>query len=200
MGSGPVTTLGLHRYPVMLARLAALWLPLAVASSVMAVVLYAAVQQDLRLGADDPQIQLAHDAAAALDSGSPVEQVLPPASVDPERSLAPFVVVYDRHPSRLAGTLSPSWDPPSGVFQKALDSGENRRTWQPSPGVRIAAVIVPFRGGYVLSGRSLSEVERREAQILQLVLGGWFATMLAGAAAAMAGAQLLGRKVSITLG
>jgi hypothetical protein len=41
------------------------WLPLAVAITILAGLVYATVQQSLRQGANDPQIQLAEDTAAA---------------------------------------------------------------------------------------------------------------------------------------
>ncbi len=40
-----------------------LWLPIAVALSAVTFLLYAAVQQELRLSANDPQIQLSEDLA-----------------------------------------------------------------------------------------------------------------------------------------
>ncbi len=53
---------------------------------------------------------------------------------------------------------------PPGVLAYARLKGQNRVTWQPEPGVRIAAVVVSFVHGHVLSGRSLREVEKPEDQ------------------------------------
>ena len=185
----------------MLTRIAALWLPAAIGMTVIAAVLYAAIQQDLRLGADDPQQQLAHDAAARLDDGALPAQVIPKEAVNAGRSLAPFVIVYDRGGMTLATSAPMLGTPPMGVFDSARSSGENRRTWLAEPGdVRVAAVIVPYRDGYVLAGRALREVESREDRILLIVAAGWLAALGASAAAAVAAAQLLGRKVSIALG
>ena len=54
---------------------------------------------------------------------------------------------------------------PAGVLDSTKQAGENRVTWQPTANVRIAAVIVPYKDGFVLAGRNLREVEVREAQV-----------------------------------
>ena len=53
----------------------ALWIPIAVAVTGLAALVCGAIQQDLRQSANDPQVQLAEDAAAQLD------QDVSPASV-----------------------------------------------------------------------------------------------------------------------
>jgi hypothetical protein len=55
------------------------WLPLAAVTTLLCGLVYLAVQQSLRQGANDPQIQMAEDAAAALVAGSTPESVLPVA-------------------------------------------------------------------------------------------------------------------------
>ena len=62
---------------------------------------------------------------------------------------------------------------PAGVLDDVRKNGEDRFTWQPEPGVRIAAVVAPLPGtseGFVLAGRSLREVELREDNIEALTL------------------------------
>ncbi|HEX8964956.1 MAG TPA: hypothetical protein VF820_00820, partial [Patescibacteria group bacterium] len=58
--------------------------------------------------------------------------------------------------------------------------GEDRITWQPEKGVRIAAVIDKLSGdkkGFVLVGRNLREIESRE-NYSELVCGfGWIACL-----------------------
>ncbi len=57
----------------------------------------------------------------------------------------------------------------------------NEVTWEPKKNVRIAAITVAAKDYYVLSGRSLREVEKNEARTLQLVLlGGVLSMMLLG--------------------
>ncbi len=161
------------------------WIPLALFSAGLPLLVYVTVQQALRTGADDPQIQLAEDAALALEGGAPATSVIPAARVDAGRSLAPFVIVYDASgvPTAGNGTLNgrlPS--PPAGVFQFVREHGEERVTWMPDRTVRFAAVVrlIPGNGGgFVLAARSLREVEGRErytrvacaAMIVVLALG-----------------------------
>ena len=73
-------------------RVARQWLPLAVAICALCAILYTTVQQVWRAGVDDPQIQLAEDAAAALGDGAAPDEVVPATQVDVARSLAPFMI------------------------------------------------------------------------------------------------------------
>jgi hypothetical protein len=60
--------------------------------------------------------------------------------------------------------------------------------------VRSAAVIVPLPGppgGFVVAGRSLREVEVREASLVEIVALGWFAALVVSAIATVA----VGRRV-----
>jgi hypothetical protein len=71
------------------------WLPIAITIVGLGGLTYAAVQHSLRLGANDPQIQLAEDAAAKLASGADPSGVVPGPAVDAHASLAPFMIVFD---------------------------------------------------------------------------------------------------------
>src|SRR5579862_2127565 len=93
-------------------RAARVWVPLAVALSGLSVVVYAAVQQDLRQSANDPQIQLAEDAASALDGGAAPRAVVPGQTVELSSSLQPFVMVYDRSDALLASSATLNGQPP----------------------------------------------------------------------------------------
>ncbi len=146
------------------------WLPLGAAITLLSGLVYLAVQQDLRQGANDPQIQMAEDAAQALAQGATVEAVVPAGQVDAARSLAPFVVVFDaqKQPVAASGQLHGQIPVvPDGVLDYARLHGQNRVSWQPEPGVRLAAVVVSYQGtkpGFVLAARSLRDVEIRESQ------------------------------------
>ena len=135
-----------------------------------------------RQGADDPQIQMAWDAAYALDHGRTIEEIVPGEMVDMDRSLAPFYIIFNsaEQPVAASGSLNDSLQTvPEGVLAYAKQNGENRLTWQPQPGTRIAAVIVPYRDGFVLAGRNLREVEVREAQVSQFAGITWALAMIA---------------------
>ena len=168
-------------------RLAILaFLPLAVVATGLAGLVYLVAQQDGRWLANDPQVQLAEDAAARLDAGGrPVDQA-GPTRVDIARSLAPFVVIYGTAGDVLATDGALDGQPPivpPGVLANARASGLNAVTWQPRPGLRFATVSVPWSGGTVLAGRSLRLVEEH-ASALELIVGaGWLATLAALAVA-----------------
>jgi hypothetical protein len=75
------------------------------------------------------------------------------------------------------------------VLDYVRANGEDRITWQPEPGVRIAAVVTRFAGndsGFVLAGRNMREAQKREDLVLALVALGSAVTMLAGLLAVIA--------------
>ena len=170
-------------------RAALAWLPVAVLAVALVVLVYGVAQQGLRMGGDQPQLQVAEDAAAALDAGTAPSAVVPGTPVDIASSLGLFMVVTDGSGAVVAGNGQLDGAvvaPPAGVLRAARDGAEDRVTWQPRAGVRIAQVTVGWAGGAVTVGRSLREVERQEDVLLQLCAVG-----LAGALAATALASVL---------
>lgn len=156
-----------------------LWVVLGVVISAFSGLVYITMQQDLRLSANDPQIQMAEDTAANLDSGQQVQIAIPSQKIDVAKSLAPFLIVYDTsgNITSSSGLLDGKVPMlPSGIFNN-VRPGEKRFTWQPRDSVRIAAVVVPYKNGYVLAGRSLREVEKREDHLMQEVVVGWVGTI-----------------------
>lgn len=146
------------------------WIPLAVAITVLALTGYVMVQQVLRQSANDPQIQIANDTAAALGRG---ETIPTAALVAIESSLAPFTMTFDASGRVVTsqGLLGGKVPVLPGIPQRAGEHRELRFTWAPEPTVRIAAVVVAYDGsggGFVLAGRSLKEVERRDETIAML--------------------------------
>ncbi len=159
------------------------WLPLAVVITILLGATYGTIQQALRISANDPQIQIAEDAANALTNGQSIGSVVPAAKIDIAQSLAPYVVVFDDSGKAIAssGFLRNQLPAlPTGVFEYVRQHGENRLTWQPEPGVRSATVVTRYTGaqsGFVMAGRSLREVESRDSN-LQLLIGlGWLGTL-----------------------
>ena len=165
-------------------RLLQIWLLIAIIVSGLTGLLYATVQQVLRSGADDPQIQMAEDAATTLGNGGALQSVMPAGNVDIATSLAPYIVVFDASGKPVASSAQLNGQTPTippGVFHSVRQNGEDRITWQPQPGVRSAIVVVPIRGsggGFVLAGRSLREVEKREDDLLHIDLLGWAAILI----------------------
>ena len=176
-------------------RAIALWLPIAVVSTVFAGVVYGAVQQSLRSSANDPQLQMAEDAATQLSAGTAPDG----ATVDIERSLAPFVIVFDGSGGVLASTAELDGDtpvPPHGVLDAAPANGVDVLSWQPRGDVRAAIVVVPYEAGAARGTvlvRSLRAVEDRETNTLLTAGFAWVVALLGGAFAAGLGAFVWGR-------
>lgn len=152
------------------------------------------MQQMLRRGANQPQIDMAQWYAGEINAGEAPANVIPPGYVDLERSLQPFVIFYDEHgkPGPATGYLDQNVPvPPSGVFDFVRSHGSENVTWQPRPGVRIASVIqrVNKTPGFILAGRSLRLVEEQESLLWRMVMGGWIVVM----ALLIGGASLLSR-------
>jgi hypothetical protein len=160
------------------------WLPLGVAVTLICGIMYVTAQQNYRLNADDPQIQMAEDAAMALGHGLSANTVVGSNKVDMAASLSPFFIVFDQSGQAIASSAvlnGQTPTPPAGVFDYAKQHGQNRFTWQPQPGVRIATVLNYFSSetnGYILAGRSLREAEKRVDDLGAGVLLGWAVTMI----------------------
>jgi hypothetical protein len=150
------------------------WIMLAFTSTALVGLVYVAQQQQYRLDANDPQIQLAEDGATAYQNGTNPAQIAGPGQVEMASSLAPFVTVYDQSAEVMATGgqfMGQTLSPPSGTFTYAKAHGQERFTWAPRPDTRMAAVLV-YTGsshpGYVLAARSLTEVENREDSLLYM--------------------------------
>lgn len=149
---------------------------------------------------NDPQIQLAQDAAQSLMAGTPAGSLaLTQGTVDIRTSLAPWVAVFDASGTPIASAAVLDGAPatlPSGVFDEStwhtyaemgvpvgLPAHEDRFSWQPRSDVRQAVVLVhvssPAFTGFVASGRSMSEVETRVSTLTQGAAGLWVLTQLA---------------------
>jgi hypothetical protein len=166
------------------------WLPLAAGLSGVCLLIGLAVQQDLRQSFNDPQVQIAEDAAISFKQGSTTTAILknyPP--IDISKSLSAWVAFYNQHgePLGTSGRLE-GVQPiiPQGVFNAAATNngkstqidGQNRITWQPKEGVRVALVVLKTDSGFVASGRNMSELEIREGSVNMLVFFAWIAILI----------------------
>ena len=151
--------------------------------SLILLLLYACVQQVYRQTANDPQIQVAWDIREHMRMGLPVDAYFRSDSADLSGSLALFAVLYNsegkpiRSSARLDGNLP---QVPAGVLDFVKTNGEERVTWQPRPGVRMAMVLLraePLSLGIIAVGRSLREVEVRENNLRSMVGLGWLLVM-----------------------
>ncbi len=137
---------------------------------------YHAFQQLLRMGANDPQVQIAEDLADSLSNGMPLDVLKPTGGLlDMKKSLSPFFVVYDDKGAAVVGSAMLDQKapmPPAGSLEAAKNQ-ENRFTWEPTSDLRVATVIKSYTAasssGYVLVGRSMKETELRLKVLMQQV-------------------------------
>ncbi|WP_074950337.1 hypothetical protein [Alicyclobacillus macrosporangiidus] len=141
--------------------------------SFLAMVTYGVIQHTMRAAANQPQLEMVGAIAERLGEGAAIQSVAGRPVVHVKTSLDPFVIVYDAHGqvrysnAQLDGktpVLSP------GVLGYAKAHGRDVLTWEPQPGVRIAAVVEPYGGadgGFVLAGRSLRVTEQDEDALLR---------------------------------
>lgn len=143
---------------------------------------YGITQQNYRQSANDPQVHIAESTASMLSSNQDITPFLPLQNADLTKSLATFIIVYDDKGQATISTakldgITP--DLPRGVLDYAQSHGQNKVTWEPQKGVRVAAVITRYDKGYVLAGRSLREVEIRIVKLQQEVGIAWIVTIIA---------------------
>jgi hypothetical protein len=132
----------------------------------------------LRQGANDPQIQIAEDAAVSLKNTTQIPS-FGPDKIDLSKTLSVFLAIYDKDGNPLDSNANVDGQlpkPPKGVFDEAQKNGQNRVTWQPTNNVRQALIVIPVgneAGQFVVVGRSLREVEIRENQTFQMAAAVW---------------------------
>lgn len=161
------------------------FLPLAVVITLLCGLIYVVVQQDIRMSANDPQIQIAEDYASLLTNGIQPQLLVPQRKVDISKSLATYVIILnDKDDVILSSAIldNKTPTPPKSVFDYVRTSGETRITWQPKTGVRSATIIARYNGvnpGFILVGRSMREIEIRADNTLKIVILGWIVTTAA---------------------
>jgi hypothetical protein len=194
-----------------LARTFLKWLPLGVGLTLAIGLAYVEVQQSYRQSGNDPQIQMAEDAAAQLSNGAQPDEVLPTTDrIDMAASLSPWLTVYDDAGTPLSSTGYIHGEMPAlpnGVFSTStwhtyaedglalpVPQSETRFSWQSGAGLREAVVLVRYTSsngsGFVAAGRDLEEIENREGVLTEMTAIGWVVTMF-GTLAAQALAEYL---------
>ncbi len=175
-------------------KLFGIWVVLAAIMTVLVGLVYAGVQQNYRQNANDPQIEITQEISEAITKGAPADQIIPPtAGTDIKDSLAAFAMVFDKD-GKVIGSSAKLNDkdpvPPKGVFDDAKKHGRNILTWQPEKGVRIAAVVAPVKNGdneyFILAGRNIREIEKREHSLALMSGISWVVLLLLSGLLAMA--------------
>lgn len=155
------------------------WIPLAVVVTALCGLVYVVGQQNLRQAANDPQIQISEDLAGQLGQKKLPTPQTAIEIIDISKSLSPFVIVYDDRGQAIASTARLNGKVPTlpkGVLEYTKVHKQDRITWEPQKGIRHAIVVTRVENGikgYVLAGRSLREVEKREDMLLQQVGLSW---------------------------
>ncbi|KKP56005.1 MAG: hypothetical protein UR49_C0022G0010 [candidate division WS6 bacterium GW2011_GWF2_33_92] len=140
------------------------WIPYVICLTMTAGTLFVVLQQSLRLEGDNPQTQMAEDIAYNLDNGLLISQYITHDNIDISRSLDTFVIIYGNDNNKISSNANIHGQEPMipvGVLEYAKENGQNKVTWQPETGVRIATVVNKYNNGTVLVGRSLREIEDR---------------------------------------
>jgi len=169
----------------------------AVAVTGVCAMAYVIVQQDYRESLNDPQIQMAEDAATTLSSGGVPAEIVPHGTplTNLRDSLAPWIAVYDQNglaleasgqldnapPKLPAGIFdTATWlKHPNGLFFNQSPVLQNRFSWQPEAGMRQAVVIAqtPDKKYFVVAGRNMREVEQRIEHEGEIVFVAWLFTL-----------------------
>ena len=149
-------------------------------------------QQVLRNSANDPQVEIAEGVIEALNQGQDPEAFSSMSPTDMEKSLSPFVIVFDKDGNGVSGTTQLDGQlptPPKNVFDSVDNVKGSKFSWQPKAGVRIASVIFRYKApaidasstpseGYVLAGKSLREVDARIQNLMKLTAVAWVIALL----------------------
>jgi len=147
-------------------------------------IVYITVQQVYRSSANDPQLQLAEDAANALNKGAdPKSLVSATSAIEISQSLSPYLIIYNASGNIIAGSATLNGKPfkiPQGVIDYIQKNGRDAATWRPAPGVRQAMVgFSTANKAYItVAGRSLRNVEERISLLGEQVLFGWAMSLL----------------------
>ncbi len=160
-----------------------IWIPLAAAVTLLSGLVYLLVQQDVRLSANMPQVQLADDIAFQMGENGSSAIFRSRNPVEISTGLAPYVLLFDNSGKLVTSSATLHGQqphPPQGILDYAFTYGENRVTWQPEKGIRQALVVVRYSGpksaGYVAVGRSLAEAEKIIDSLTLIAFLGWVTT------------------------
>ncbi|MDB5022569.1 MAG: hypothetical protein JWP78_324 [Mucilaginibacter sp.] len=161
------------------------WFGYAAMITLLCGIIYIVGQQGFRASADDPQYQMAQDAANAINKGADPKSLISTATSPAEiaETLSPYLIIYDRSGNMAAGSAVLNGKPlklPQGVLDYIRKHGADHATWQPQPGVRQAMVGLNTAGkGYVvIAGRSLGKIEERIELLGEQVAFGWAMALL----------------------
>lgn len=185
-----------------------LFLTLAMLTTGLCGLIYLAVQQNYRQSLNDPQIQIAEDAAAKISSGVQIDQVVPIEKIDIANSLSPYLIIYNNAGVPLLSSAELHGNIPTlppGLLNDATwrtaetytvpQGKETHVTWQPELNVRQALVLVHYTSangiGFAVAGRNMRAVEQRIEQLGVNLFIGWTVIIIALLIAIFGGSWML---------
>ena len=161
------------------------WFGYAAVITLLCGIIYIVGQQGFRQSADDPQYQMAEDAANAISKGAD-PKLLGAAPMDISETLSPYIIIYDKVGNAVVNGAILNGKPlkiPQGVLDYIQTHGADHATWQPVPGVRQAMVGMRSnatgKSYTVIAGRSLRKIEERIGNLGEQVAFGWAMSLLA---------------------
>jgi hypothetical protein len=142
-------------------------------------VIYVAVQQNYRSGANDPQMQLAYHIKEQLKKGKSIDMYFQKDTIDLQKSLSIFVASYDENGSPLQSNAVIDGKLPQiplSVIKFVKMHKEDWITWQPRQNIRLATGILSTGStpvSYIAVGRSLKNAEDRISNLITMIGIGW---------------------------
>jgi hypothetical protein len=161
-----------------------IWVAIAGTATLIIGAAYVMVQQSTRLSANDAPLALAQTIKSSLENGSSANDVLPAQTINLRTNNNLFAIVTDgsQHVLASSATLdSQNPLPPKGVFAYTKAHGNDLFTWQPAAKVRLATYVLSYgsapNDGFIITGQSLSQFEKRVDTYTQLALAAWLAVL-----------------------
>jgi hypothetical protein len=158
------------------------WLAVVGAATLVLGATYLMVQQSTRLGANDQPLANLQTAKNKLNFGIDPKDVVPQPMSDLAYDSVPFIILADNSnklvtTSALINGQAPTL-PPSGVFEYARTHVSDRFTWQPANNIRLATIVEKYANGYIISGQSLKEPEKRIDTYTAVAVVAWIAVIV----------------------
>lgn len=158
-------------------------IPFVVSITAVLVVMYGITQTVYRQTANDPQVQRVHEVLEKIESGVSPTTIRSSFPIDLTTSLDTFIIITDESGKIQASDAFIAGRqpvPPVASLRYAAEHGQQRITWQPEDGVRLAIVTQTSKDKktMVVVGRSLQEAEQRIRQLGMFAGAGWLVTLI----------------------
>ena len=162
------------------------WLPYAFVVSILILFVTVSIRSYVRTSVNEQLIVVTENLAADMFRNDVPSAPLPSAEVvDVERSIAPFVILYDSNgqPTDGTGKLNDTFPGlPQKITEHARTHSEYRLDWKPQANTRLAIVVRYYqndqRAGFVLAGKNLRETNNQLSRLYILSAATWAITLV----------------------